>query len=192
MRMLCLLVGAAMTLAFPARAATLTYSATLAAESVGATGSGTGTIVYDDVLHSLSITTSWSGLSGTTTIAHIHCCVGVPGAGTVGVAVTPGTLPGFPVGVTSGSYTTIPVLDLTLPGTYTSTFLIPAGGTPALAEAALFAGMNTGRAYLNIHSTTFGGGEIRGFLTLVPEPGLSLLMLSAGLLMALRGAVKRQ
>lgn len=176
-------------LASPAGAASFTYDVTLAPEVVGATGSGTGTVVYDDVLHSLSITTDWTGLSGTTTVAHIHCCVATPGVGTVQVAVTPGTLPGFPVGVQGGSYTTVPILDLTLDATYTAGFLTVGGGTAAGAEAALFAGMNNGTAYLNIHSSTFPGGEIRGFLTLLPEPGAGVLVLAAA---ALLGFARRR
>jgi hypothetical protein len=35
--------------------------------------------------------------------------------------------------------------------------------------AALATGIANGRAYFNLHSTTFGGGEIRGFLTLEPS-----------------------
>ena len=31
--------------------------------------------------------------------------------------------------------------------------------------------MNDGKAYWNIHSSAFGGGEIRGFMVPVPEPG---------------------
>ena len=49
------------------------------------------------------------------------------------------------------------------------------GGTPASAEAALMASIAAGTAYFNIHSTTFQGGEIRGFLTLVPSPGSAAL-----------------
>ncbi|MEX2208056.1 MAG: CHRD domain-containing protein [Myxococcota bacterium] len=171
-------------LASPAGAASFTYDVTLSPEVVGATGSGTATVVYNDVLHSLSITTDWTGLSGVTTVAHIHCCVATPGAGTVQVAVTPGTLPGFPVGVQSGSYTTVPILDLALNGTYTAGFLTVGGGTAAGAEAALFAGMNSGTAYLNIHSDLYPAGEIRGFLALVPEPGTSILLLGTGALLA--------
>lgn len=185
MRWLCSLSALVWALASPAGAVSFTYDVTLGPEVAGATGSGTATVVYDDVAHSLSISTSWSGLSGITSVAHIHCCVTTPGLGTVQVAVTPGTLPGFPVGVQSGTYTTVPILDLTLTGTYTGSFLAsPGGGTAAGAEAALFAGMNSGRAYLNIHTNLFPAGEIRGFLTLVPEPGTGILVLSAAALLA--------
>ncbi len=186
MRLLSTLFVAAFALASPAYATTITYNVTLAPEVAGATGTGVGTVIYDDVAHTLSISTSWSGLSGTTSVAHIHCCVAPPGF--VGVAVTPGTLPGFPTGVTSGTYSTVPVLDLTSTATYTAGFL--AGGTAASAEAALFAGMNAGTAYLNIHSSLFPGGEIRGFLTAVPEPALSGLTLG-GLALALTAFRRR-
>jgi hypothetical protein len=191
MRVLVSLFALVFALASSAGAMSFTYNVVLAPEAPGATGSGTGTVIYDDVLHSLSVSTTWTGLSGTTTVAHIHCCVTPPG--TVGVAVTPTTFPGFPTGLSSGSYSTVPVLDLTLAGTYTGGFLTGAGGTPALAEAALFTGMNAGRAYLNIHSNLFPSGEIRGFLSLVPEPGTGLLVGSAAALLAFarrrRGAV---
>ena len=54
------------------------------------------------------------------------------------------------------------------------------GGTTAGAEAALLAGLMGGTAYFNIHSTTFAGGEIRGFLQ-APEPA-SLLLIGVGLM----------
>ena len=50
----------------------------------------------------------------------------------------------------------------------------------------LIGAMNAGggRAYYNIHTAQFGGGEIRGNLT-VPEPAtLSLLIGALGLLVA--------
>ena len=44
---------------------------------------------------------------------------------------------------------------------------------PASAEAALLAGLDSERAYLNIHTAQFLGGEIRGFLSRdVPEPAV--------------------
>jgi hypothetical protein len=173
----------------PVAQAATTYRATLSPEVLGATGSGTVQVIYDDVAQTLSIDSSFSGLSGTTTVAHIHCCVAVPGVGTVGVAVTPGTLPGFPVGVSSGSYSSGP-LDLTLVGTFTAGFVTTfAGGVLANAEAALVAGMDAGTAYFNVHSTAFPPGEIRGFLAPIPEPSTYALM---ALGLAAVGAVARR
>jgi len=159
-------------------AALLEFRTPLAPDVGGATGTGTARVLFDTTLNTLQIETTFSGLSGTTSVAHIHCCVAVAGTGTAGVAVTPGTLPGFPVGVSAGSYTTIPVLNLLADATYTGTpggatgFInVFGGGTAAGAEAALLAGLNNGTAYLNIHTLpNFPGGEIRGFLQPVPEP----------------------
>jgi hypothetical protein len=168
---LCIFAGAA-------QASIITYESNLAPEASGATGSGTVAVTYGSVAQTLQIDADWTGLSGLTTVAHIHCCTASPGVGTVGVAVTPGTLPGFPVGVTSGSY--LSTLDLTLLGTYTAALYNSAGGTAAGAEAALIAGMTNGAAYFNIHTSTFPGGEIRGFLQQVPEPA-TLALLGLGL-----------
>ena len=176
-----LLAGAMATGSVAAHAAIITYTASLGPEAVGATGSGSVEVVYDSTAHTLVIDADWLGLSGVTTVAHIHCCTATPGTGTIGVAVTPGTLPGFPAGVTAGSYLTSPVLDLTLSTTFTSNFLNNfGGGTVAGAEAALLAGLDAGKGYFNIHTDRFASGEIRGFLQQVPEPG-TLALLGLGL-----------
>ncbi|MBL8329759.1 MAG: CHRD domain-containing protein [Rubrivivax sp.] len=149
------------------------YGANLAPEVAGATGNGYVQISYDTVQHTLAIATSFAGLSGNTTVAHIHCCVNAPGF--VGVAVTPGTLPGFPVGVSAGSYSVN--LNLTLASSFTGSFVAGAGGgTLAGAESALIAALDAGRAYFNVHSSAFPSGEIRGFVTPVPEPSTVALM----------------
>lgn len=55
------------------------------------------------------------------------------------------------------------------------------GGTTAAAEAALIGALADGKAYFNLHTTAFGGGEIRGFFVPVPEPSATALV-GAGLL----------
>ncbi|PWS36660.1 PEP-CTERM sorting domain-containing protein [Falsiroseomonas bella] len=177
-------LAACLAAANGAQAGALLFRTTLGPEVPGATGSGSAWVWLDPVANTLRIQAEFSGLTGNTTVAHIHCCTTIPGTGTVGVAVTPGTLTGFPTGVTSGSYDRTFATDDT--ATYTSGFLTGAGaGTTDGAEAALIAGMRAGKAYFNIHSTAFPPGEIRGFLAAVPEPaalglfGLGLAALSA-------------
>lgn len=167
---LLLLTGAlALTLATfsVADAAPVSYIVTLdgASESppVVSTGIGAGQVDIDIVAHTLRIQVSWSGLVGTTTVAHIHAPTASPLSGVVGVAVTPGTLPGFPVGVTYGDYEIL--LDTSSATTYTAGFINNfGGGTVDGAEAALAQAFADGRAYLNIHTSFAAGGEIRGFL----------------------------
>lgn len=162
-----------------AQAAVTQYAINFAPEAVGATGSGTGSVIYDDATHLLQLQATFSGLSGNVTVTHIHAPTAIPGSGTVGVALGNPSLPGFPVGSLSGSYNN--TMDLTLASSWNNTFLSNNGGTPAGAESAFFTAMNQGRAYWNIHSSTFGGGEIRGFLTVVPEPS-SVALAGLGLL----------
>ena len=178
----------AATLALGANAASAhstVFTGTFAPEAVGATGSGTLSLEYDDDGHTLLINATWAGLSGTTSNAHIHCCTAVAKTGTAGVALAQGgLLPDFPLGASSGSY--VKIIDLTQSNQYSGTFLTASGGTAALAEARLIANLTSGNAYFNIHSTTFPGGEIRTFVTAVPEPETYALM-AAGLgLLALR------
>jgi len=159
-------------------------------------GSGTGfaQVDFDIVAHQMRVQVSFSGLSGNTTVAHIHGPTAAPGVGTAGVMTTTPSFPGFPsgAGVTSGTYDQL--FDTSLSSTYRALFITANGGTPAGAEAALYSSLQAGTAYFNIHSSTFPGGEIRGFLNAVPEPAslTSLAIGAVGLLLARRRFVKRK
>ena len=142
-------------------------------------GTGSAELEFDLALHSFTVSANFSGLLAETTAAHIHCCTAVPFAGAVGVATQVPTFPGFPLGVTAGDY--LATFDTSLASTYNPAFVTANGGTAAGVEAALFAGLLAGRAYFNIHSEMFPGGEIRGFLVQAPEPA-SLALLCGGLL----------
>ena len=140
-------------------------------------GTGWALVTYDSTLHSLSVHVAFQDLLAGVTASHIHCCTALPGVGTAGVATPTPTFPGFPSGVTSGTYDR--VFDLTLSSSFNAAFITGHGGTTASAEAALASGLAAGDAYLNIHTTAFPGGEIRGFLV-VPEPE-SIALFGVGL-----------
>jgi hypothetical protein len=126
------------------------------------TSSGTGTafVTWDTTTNLMTVEATFSGLSAGTTASHIHCCVAAPA--NTGVATAVPTFIRFPLGVMSGTYShTYDMLDLS---SYNPAFVAANGGTAASAEAALFAGIMAGDAYLNIHTTMFPGGEIEGFL----------------------------
>jgi len=123
---------------------------------------GSTTVAYTASTHMLQVDVSFSGLLGTTTASHIHCCTAVAGVSTAGVATQVPTFSGFPLGVTAGTYSQ--TFDLTLAASFNPAFVTNNGGTAATAEAALAAGIASGKAYLNIHSMFAAGGEIRAFL----------------------------
>ena len=174
----CVLAFAA---ALPASAHTVQYSTDLTGLAEippnASPGTGTALITVDFDLVTMRVEASFSGLIGNTTAAHIHCCTATPGASNVGVATMLPSFAGFPAGVTAGTYDQL--FDMTLASSYNPGFVTAQGGI-GNAFNALVAGMATGNAYFNIHSSQFPGGEIRGLLTEVvpiPEPETYALML---------------
>ena len=193
---LALVLTAALTLGVPtAHAIPMTFVANLTqANEVPPTGSpatGLATVILDPTAQTIQINATFSGLTSNDVMAHIHCCLASPflTVVNVGVATTVPAFPGFPLGVTSGTYSS-DVFDLTQPLIYNTTpvtgFVALQGGIPQ-AEAALIAGIQNGETYFNIHTTMFPGGEERDFLRafLVPVPApepASLVLLGSALL----------
>lgn len=134
---------------------------------VNSPGTGTALLTTDDILNTLRLQVSFDGLLSPTLFAHIHAATAVANTGESGVASTVPNLPFFPIGVTGGTYDQ--TFDMLMASSYNPTFINNNGGTPATAQAALFSAISEGKAYLNIHTTDFGGGEIRGFFQPQPE-----------------------
>ena len=156
--------AAALLLSGPALAQTFTFASTLtgAAESppVATTAGGSVLVTFDVQASSVSVMEWFFGLSAGLSDNHIHCCTVTPLTGNAGVAVG---FTGLPTGATTGSYSHV--------------FTLAPTSFQSLLDGAL-----AGKSYVNIHTTAFPSGEIRGFLQLVaatvPEPATYALMLS--------------
>ena len=143
----------ALCAAAPASAITYTFAANLNGpnEPSPSTAFGTAVVAFDDVAFTVAVTELFAGLTGPLTGNHIHCCTATAGTGTSSVAL---------------NFTGLPS---TATGFYSNTFTMSSG-----AFATLLAGTQAGKAYVNLHTATYPGGEIRGFLTStspIPEPG---------------------
>ncbi len=143
----------------------LVFGLNLNGSGTASPGIGTGLITFDESTNTMRVQVVFSGLLGTTTVAHIHCC----GAFPTGVATEVPTFPGFPTGVQSGSYDQ--TFDTTDSSTFNPAFVTANGGTAEGAAAALIQGALDGNAYLNIHTARNPSGEINGYLIAMPEPG---------------------
>lgn len=191
------LLGAALAVAVLAcaapsslHAAYIVYGGVLVPEGGGGrTGGGSALVTLDDVANLMRVQATFSGLSGTTTASHIHAPTPTPGTGNAGVATPVPTFVGFPLGVTGGVYDQ--TYDMTLASSFNPAFVTANGGTVDSARAALFSFMAEGRSYLNIHTTTFAGGEIRANLAAVPEPS-SVVLTAVGTAGLLGVAIRRR
>ena len=117
----------------------------------GSPGTGFATMTLDDVTNLFSWDISWSGLTGTETVMHFHG----PALPTqnAGVQVDFGAISG----------TASPSIGSTI------------------ISGAQSADLLAGLWYINIHTTVFPGGEIRGQVSVIPIPA-SVWLFGSGLL----------
>lgn len=170
------LLSAAVVLAWSAQASIITLGGTLSgANENPATASpatGSAFVTVDNVGLTITFNVVFSGLTANDTAAHIHCCVAL--GGNTGVATAVPALPGFPLGVTSGTFSGV-MFSLLDPTFYNPAFITANGGTVGSAELVFLAGLLNSEAYFNIHTTNHPGGEIRAFLVPTPEPATVFL-----------------
>ena len=170
---------AATALCTPAGAAVFTFKAFLDGPSEAppnaSPGTGFGRVTFDTTAHTMRLETTFEDLLAGVTVAHIHGPTAVADTGTAAPATSTPSFPGFPSGVTFGSYDA--TFNMTLATSYRPGFIAASGGTTALAEAVLLQALKDNKAYLNIHTSQFPGGEIRGFFHMVPEPSTWAMMI---------------
>jgi hypothetical protein len=158
-------------LAVASQAGAAIYAATMEGTSEDtpnmSNGTGMSLVYLDLVARTLRVTFSFMDLDGLSTVAHIHGPTALPRAGAASVMTMTPTFAGFPADVTSFSYDE--TFDTSNATTFNPAFVNTSGGVDA-AEAAFAAALAEGRAYLNIHSVAYPGGEIRGFYSAVPLP----------------------
>jgi CHRD domain-containing protein/PEP-CTERM motif-containing protein len=155
-------------LALPVQATIIDFSANLSGlqenPQNASPASGTGTVVLNDVAHSITVDLSWTGLSAPATTADIH--------GPAPLGVNAPLI--FPfAGVPAATAGSIPEQTFAITGSQ-------------------IADLENGQYYFNVHDANFPGGEIRGQIAPVPEPG-TLLLVGSGLLgvMGLRKKLKK-
>lgn len=184
MRSRSLLAAATLLLSTSAFAHEVEYSTPLAPEAIGANGTGSATVTIDLDLQTMRVQASFSGLSGNTSASHIHGPTAVAFTGNAGVMTQTPTFSAFPLGVKAGTFDQ--TFDLSLASSYNPAFLSNSTNQNSIPTAfnTLISAIGDGKSYLNIHTSTFTGGEIRGYFRAVPEPtSLSAL---AGAAMLLR------
>ncbi len=98
-------------------------------------GTGTGFVTYDDVSNTVTTSITFTGLVGNTTASHFHA----PAAPGANASVIHG-FASTPIGVKSGSYNDVWIGPTSVQVGY----------------------LNSQLWYINIHSQSFPGGEIRG------------------------------
>jgi len=170
-----LALAAAAGLATPAFAQTYRANLTGPGESPPNTSPGMSMVTIDLSGTKLMVDAPFRDLVAPTTVAHIHCCTTQAFSGAAAPAIG---FADFPTGVQSGTYSHS--FSLSDTATYEPAFLAANGGTASSAASALMNAINANEAYVNIHSTTYPNGEIRGFLVAAPIPEPAEWALLAG------------
>jgi hypothetical protein len=182
-----LALAVAAGLATPAFAQTYRANLTGPAEEPPNSSPGMSMVTIDLNGTNLMIEAPFRDLVAPTTVAHIHCCTTAAFSGAAGPAIG---LADFPLGVQAGTYSHS--FSLTDNATFEPAFLAAHGGTVSGAASALVDAMNANEAYVNIHSTTYPNGEIRGFLVAAPVPEPAEWALLAGGLASLLWMSRRR
>ena len=111
------------------------------------TTSANGAAVFSRTGATVSYTVTYQGIASIPTGAHIHA----------------------PAGLTTNAGVIVDLVKQTqtsnsgvLTGTFTAADIRPISGQPPIALDSLMTLLRTGNAYVNVHSSTFPGGEIRG------------------------------
>jgi hypothetical protein len=120
--------------------------------AVTSNGSGTFTGTLDPATKIMSYTVTFTGLGTTSILSHIH------GPGTPAQAV--GVIFNFQTAPTA----TVPFTPGATSGSYSGTVLLTSANqiTTTVNGDSLLKLIDGGLSYVNVHSTQFPGGEIRG------------------------------
>lgn len=121
---------------------------------------GFATLLLNTTTGDFTLDYSYTGLTGTVTMAHFHQAPAGTNGGVVYWLASMGAPNNLPTTLMSPALMTGMTSDTS---SGTGTF------SPALISAAL-----AGNLYMNVHTTTFAGGEIRG--QVVPTPGAAALL----------------
>ena len=162
-----------------------TATLTGAADDVTTTGFGQGTVIYNAAAETLTVELTFSGLESPTAAppgipgaAHIHFGTPTPPGGPILFPFAEPYAIDFPIGFTSGTYTTTLTPD--------SLLIDTANGISGITFLAAVNDIEEGETYFNIHTVANPGGEIAGQITVVPEPAsLTLLTLGLGGILAI-------
>jgi hypothetical protein len=182
-----LALAAAAGLATPAFAQTYRAVASGPAENPPNGSPGMSLVTIDLAGTNLMVDMPFNDLTGTTMAAHIHCCTADAFSGAAPIALP---FDDFPTGVRTGDYSKS--FSLYEETSYDPAFLAAHGGTVSGAASALVDAITTNQAYVNIHTSAYPAGEIRGFIVAAPIPEPAEWALLAGGLASLLWAGRRR